>query len=79
MYSLDFEEFLWASGVTSGSIADIKEYFDHKKTVPSAMHERMMELFKEYIVLGGMPRAVSEFVTTHNFANVLKIQEAILL
>jgi len=78
MHSLDFEEFLWASGVTPGSIADIKEYFDKKKTVPTAMHERMMELFKEYIVVGGMPRVVDEFMTTHNFANVLKIQKAII-
>ena len=78
MYSLDFEEFLWANGVSPGSVADIKEYYDNKKTVPAAMHERMMELFKEYIVIGGMPRAVSEFVDTHNFANVLKIQKAII-
>jgi predicted AAA+ superfamily ATPase len=42
------------------------------------MHERMLELFKEYIVVGGMPRAVSEFVTNHNFANVFKIQKAII-
>jgi predicted AAA+ superfamily ATPase len=78
MYSLDFEEFLWANGVTPGSIADIKVYFDQRETVPAAMHERMMELFREHIVVGGMPRAVDEFVTTHNFANVLKIQEGII-
>ena len=78
MYSLDFEEFLWANGVSPASIADIKEYYEQKKPVPSAMHERMMELFKEYIVVGGMPRAVDEFVTTHNFANVLKIQKGIV-
>jgi predicted AAA+ superfamily ATPase len=78
MHSLDFEEFLWANGVTPGSIADIKEYFDKRKTVPTAMHERMMELFKEYIVVGGMPRAVAEFVSTYNFATVLKIQKAII-
>jgi len=78
MYSLDFEEFLWANGVTSASVADIREYFDERKTVPPAMHERMMELFKEYIVIGGMPRAVDEFITTHNFANVLKVQRGIL-
>jgi len=78
MHSLDFEEFLWANGVSSGSVGDIKEYFDNKKSVPAAMHERMMELFKEYIVVGGMPRAVDEFVTTHNFENVLKIQKAII-
>ena len=78
MYSLDFEEFLWANGVSSDSISEINGYYEKKKTVPAAMHERMMELFKEYIVVGGMPRAVSEFVSTHNFANVLKIQKAII-
>ncbi|MCL2321258.1 MAG: ATP-binding protein [Oscillospiraceae bacterium] len=78
MHSLDFEEFLWANGVMPSSIADIKEYFIDKKAVPTAMHERMIELFKEYIVVGGMPRAVYEFVTNHNFANVLKIQKAII-
>ncbi|MCL2628493.1 MAG: AAA family ATPase [Oscillospiraceae bacterium] len=78
MYSLDFEEFLWANSVSPESIADIKECFDQRKTVPAAMHERMTELFKEYIVVGGMPRAVDEFVTTHNFAGVLKIQRGII-
>ncbi|MCL2498999.1 MAG: ATP-binding protein [Defluviitaleaceae bacterium] len=78
MHSLDLEEFLWANGVSPASVADIKGYYDIKKPVPIAMHERMMELFKEYIVVGGMPRAVSEFVTTHNFANVLKIQKGII-
>lgn len=78
MHSLDFEEFLWANGVTSQSIMDIKEYFDKKEVVPSAMNDRMMNLFKEYIVVGGMPRVVNDFVQNHNFANVLKIQKAII-
>jgi predicted AAA+ superfamily ATPase len=78
MYSLDFEEFLWANGVMPQSIDDIKQYFTKKEKVPTAMHERMMQLFKEYIVVGGMPRVVNEFVTTHNFANVLKNQKAII-
>ena len=78
MYSLDFEEFLWANGVSPQSINDIKQYFITKEKVPTAMHERMMQLFKEYIVVGGMPRVVNEFVTTHNFANVFKIQKSII-
>lgn len=78
MYSLDFEEFLWANGIGENSIADIKEYFDKREKVPQAMHEKMLELFKEYIVVGGMPRAVNEFVKTHNFANVLRLQKAII-
>jgi predicted AAA+ superfamily ATPase len=78
MYSLDFEEFLWASGVHAQSIADIKGYFDRKKPVPPAMHERMMELFREYMVVGGMPRVVQEFVDTKNFGAVLKLQRDIV-
>lgn len=78
MYSLDFEEFLWANGISAQSIDDIKQYYLKKEKVPTAMHERMMQLFKEYIVVGGMPRVVNEFVTTHNFANVFKIQKAII-
>ena len=78
MHSLDFEEFLWANGITENSIADIKEYFDKREKVPQAMHEKMLELFKEYIVVGGMPRVVNEFVTTNNFANVLRLQKAII-
>ncbi len=78
MHSLDFEEFLWANGVSDSSIQDIKNYFNHAQAVPAAMHDRMMELFKEYIVVGGMPRVVQEFVSTHNFSNVLRIQKAIV-
>jgi predicted AAA+ superfamily ATPase len=78
MHSLDFEEFLWARGVPSQSIADIKGYFEKKEKVPPAMHERMMELFREYIAIGGMPRVVQEFVDTGNFASVLKLQRDIL-
>lgn len=78
MHSLDFEEFCWANGVSKDSLNDIKEYFTKKKKVPTSMHEKMLELFKEYIVVGGMPRVISEFVNTHNFQNVLKIQKAII-
>lgn len=78
MHSLDFEEFLWANGVKPGSIDDISNCFENHEPVPAAMHDRMMELFKEYIVVGGMPRVVQVFVTSHNFANVLRIQKGII-
>ncbi|MCI6995788.1 MAG: AAA family ATPase, partial [Eubacterium sp.] len=78
MYPMDFEEFLWANGVKESSVADIREYFEKREPVPDAMHEKMMELFREYIVVGGMPRVVLEFVNTHNFAKVLRIQKGIL-
>lgn len=78
MFSLDFEEFLWANGISEEAIRYIKEYFERKETVPSAMHEKMMQLFREFIVVGGMPRVVSEFVDNHNFVNVLNIQQEIV-
>ena len=56
----------------------IKEYFDKKEAVPSAKHERMMSFLKEYIVVGGMPRVVNDFIQNHNFVNVLKLQKAII-
>lgn len=79
MYSLDFEEFLWANGINEQSIQNLKMYFDKKEKIPEAIHEKMMELFKEYIIVGGMPRVVTEFITTHNFAKVLKMQKNIIL
>lgn len=72
MYSMDFEEFLWANGVKESSVGDIREYFEKREPVPAATHDKMMELFREYIVVGGMPRVVLEFVNTHNFAKVPK-------
>jgi predicted AAA+ superfamily ATPase len=78
MNSLDFEEFLWAKGVRRQSIADVKEYYERKEKVPPAMHDRLMELFREYIVTGGMPRVVQEFIDTGNYAAVLKLQRDII-
>lgn len=72
MYSMDFEEFLCANGVKESSVGDIREYFEKREPVPAATHDKMMELFREYIVVGGMPRVVLEFVNTHNFAKVFK-------
>lgn len=78
MHSLDFEEFLWANGMSEDGIRYLKEYFEKKEIVPSSTHDKMMNLFKEYIVVGGMPRVVDEFVTTHDFSKVLKIQRDIV-
>lgn len=78
MHSLDFEEFCWANGMNKDAISYLREYFDKRQPVPEAIHNRMMDLFKEYIIVGGMPNVVNEFVTSHNFANVLKMQKDII-
>ena len=75
---LDFEEFLWARGVRQEVIDYTKEFYDSRKEVDSILHNKMFELFKEYMVIGGMPEAVNEFNSTNNFSNVLKVQKNIL-
>jgi predicted AAA+ superfamily ATPase len=78
MHSLDFEEFLWACGVTEVSIADIRRFFDERRPVPKAVHEKMMSLFREHVVVGGMPRVVDEFTAGGDFSAVLRLQRRIV-
>ena len=61
MYSLDFEEFLWAEGYEN-SIPYLKEFFDKKEKVPSVLNDKFETLFREYMVVGGMPEVVSDYV-----------------
>lgn len=61
MYALDFEEFLWARGITERSIEDLKESFRLYAPVSGAIHSKMVSLLKEYMVTGGMPEVVTAF------------------
>lgn len=78
MHSLDFEEYLWARGYTTEAVEMLASYVGQTDPVPEAVHETMMGLFREHIVVGGMPKAVQTFVDTHNFAEVLRVQRGIL-
>lgn len=77
LYSLDFEEFLWAEGYENG-IPYLKELFDKKEKVPSALNEKYETLFREYMVVGGMPEVVADYVRKHDFTSVSAIQDKIL-
>ncbi len=78
MYSLDFEEYLWANGYDENSILYLKEFFDNNKEVPIELNNKYLMLFKEFIVIGGMPEVVQKFIDTHNFQEVDLIQRKIL-
>ena len=78
MYSLDFEEFLWAVGYDNEKINSLREYFDKKEKVPDVIHEKMMSLLREYVVIGGMPAVVSRYIETHHFGEVQNMQQMIL-
>lgn len=78
MYSLDFEEYLWAVGYGEQQIALLREYFNKKEKVPESVHNTMMKHLREYIVVGGMPAVVNKFVESRHFGEVWKIQQQIL-
>lgn len=78
MYSLDFEEFLWAMGVEPSTIAYVKGFFDRREQVPEAVNEQMMDYLRQYVAVGGMPRAVQAFADDHDYGRVLHIQRTLL-
>lgn len=78
MYPLDFEEFLWANGITSPIIEMLQKSLETETPVPEALHNRMKLLLLQYVVVGGMPDAVQTFVNTKQMDAVLRIQRDIV-
>ena len=78
MFPLDFEEFLWANGITEQVIAFLRQCLQNGTPVPEALHQRMRELLLQYTVVGGMPDAVQTFVNTKRMDEVLQIQRDIV-
>lgn len=78
MYPLDFEEFLWANGITSQVISSLKHNLTTETPVFEAIHNRMRQLLLQYAVVGGMPEAVQTFVDTKQMDEVLQIQRDII-
>lgn len=68
MHPLDFEEFLWAHGYEPAAIDLLREHFDQLEPLESGINERMMRLFREYLVIGGMPDVVQQYVDSGNFS-----------
>ena len=78
MYQLDFEEFLIANGFSSDTIAHLHRHFLARETLGEAMHARMLDLFQKYLIVGGLPDAVNEYIETKNVVSIRKIQEDII-
>ncbi len=78
MYPMDFEEWLWANGIQQQHIDYLKRCLEHEEPVNEAIHHRMRELLLRYVVVGGMPEAVSTFFETNNMNDVLAIQHSII-
>lgn len=78
MYSLSFEEFLWAKGYSDSDIEMLRGYFVRREIVPRAVNDRFLQLVREYIVVGGLPEVVREYLNTNHFGVVQSLQEKIL-
>lgn len=78
MQSLDFEEFLWAYGYKEETIAELKGYVDNGEQIPESIHNRYEMLFREFMVVGGMPEVVADFAENKDFNRVARIQADIL-
>ena len=78
MHSLDFEEFLWANGYNAAAIAALGSYYLSDTTIPAAIHDRYEALFREFIVVGGMPEVINHFAEYHDFNRADSIQRDIL-
>lgn len=77
MHSLDFEEFLWAMGVDDDIIEFVKKHFSELTPVENALHDKFMHLFRQYMVLGGMPEVVAAFVANKDYQMANQIQKRI--
>ncbi|MCM1039687.1 MAG: ATP-binding protein [Ruminococcus sp.] len=78
MYPLDFEEFLWANGITDSIIGLLEKSLENETPVPEVLHNRMRQMFLQYAVVGGMPDVVQTFVNTKQMDKVLHIQRDII-
>ena len=78
MYSLDFEEFLWAYGYDEKTVGLLKEYFESKEKIPPSVNDRFHKILREYLIVGGMPAVVNTFFETNNFQETYAKQISIL-
>ena len=77
MFPLDFEEFLYANGVNDFAVSSMKEKFARLESLDEATHNKMMDLFRKYLLVGGLPDAVNAYLAEKNIRTVREIQSEI--
>lgn len=78
MYPLDFEEFLWANDFGDEAISHLRGSFDELKSLPYPVHQKVMDIYKRYLLVGGMPESINTYLQTKDLIKVREIQETIL-
>lgn len=77
LFPMDFEEFLWARGDNT-TMDDIRRHYAEKEQMGQLLHRKVLDLFREYMVVGGMPQAVEEYVKTSDLGRVDAVKRRIL-
>ena len=77
MFPLDFEEFLYANGMNAFAIDALRKKFEAQESLDEAMHAKIMDTFKRYLLVGGLPAAVNAYLDTKNIQAVREIQREI--
>lgn len=78
MHSMDFEEFLWAMGYNDEFTADLLSQMLDVRPLSELQMDTLMSLFRDYVIIGGMPEVVSTYVRNKNFSGTLDIQRQLL-
>lgn len=77
MFPMDFEEFLWATG-NAGMMPIVEKAFSEAKPIDEGMHRRIMDVLRQYLVVGGMPQVVERFVLSHDLKAVDAVKRDII-
>lgn len=77
MFPLDFEEFLYANGMNETAVSALRKKFDNLESLDEAMHNKMMDMFRKYLLVGGLPDAVNTYLADKNIQSVREIQSEI--
>lgn len=70
MYPLDFEEFLWATGISKEWIENIREHFIHEQSLDESTHNILLKRFQYYLLVGGLPEAINNYLADRNMVRV---------
>lgn len=77
MYQLDFEEFLLANNFGFDTLETLRQKMEKGESIDVAMHNYIIDQFRRYLLVGGMPDAVNEYLASHNIVKVREVQESI--
>ena len=78
MYPLDFEEFLWACNISNDVVGMLKDCYESVRPVPDFLHQQMMERYRQYLIVGGMPEVVTTYLANEDFNKTITNQKDIL-